>query len=353
MSEYFRRHMTGSKGVGRLSAQFLASQLKLITVPGDPTKNGGAVASEGSIKWLEASVNWDKAVQAGELTSARVEYHSRTSDPPFPHGTSIVLSGLKQTWNQQAIQELAREIWWLQAPFRGWGYYEAKTKEAFEIEFVSSEREFEKVFSDQLRAILDIWTARLVGKNDNGQVTLSLEFEGQVPVRHDYSIADFPHNQGAYHPKTNLRDGDFEIRVYTLMYRQPGGIKVEKAREYFWKHGGVHVYDGGFRLPFYGDPKNDWLGIEFDHSHRRFVSELLPKELKEQYGADTGRLNFLPTLGRLFGVVNVSTSAETGLDILITRDRLNESSTAFKDLVTMVRYALDLYAYEEGGSTPD
>ena len=38
VSEYFGRHMTGSKGVGRLSAQFLASQLKLITVPGDPTR---------------------------------------------------------------------------------------------------------------------------------------------------------------------------------------------------------------------------------------------------------------------------------------------------------------------------
>lgn len=353
-SRCFRRRMTGSKGVGRLSAQFLASQLELITVPGDPSGNDGACGSESRKEWLRASVNWDEAVKAGELTSATVDFAMETADPPFAHGTRIRLTGLKQTWDAEAVQELARELWWLQPPFRRRGSAQLDPKSDFTIEFVSSEKEFEKAFNRQMRAILDIWTARLVGKNENGHVTLSLEFIGEQPKRYDYNIADFPHNQrrvgdalkGVYEGGRNLRDGSFEIRVFGLRYRQPRGISVEKAREYFWEHGGVHVYDSGFRLPFYGDPKNDWLGIEFDHSHRRFVSQLLPSVLQERY-AETARLNFLPTLGRLFGVVNVSTSAEPGLDILITRDRLNEGSDAFKDLVSMVRYALDLYAYEE------
>ena len=39
-------------------------------------------------------------------------------------------------------------------------------------------------------------------------------------------------------------------------------------RAYFERYGGVMVYDAGFRLPYYG-AENDWLRLEFDHSHRR------------------------------------------------------------------------------------
>ena len=117
------------------------------------------------------------------------------------------------------------------------------------------------------------------------------------------------------------------------------GIKVDEAREYFRKYGGVHVYDGGFRLPHYGASESDWLKLEYDHSHRRNVSQLLPKEI-QVFRA----LYDLPTLGRVFGVVKVDTSAEPNLGIMITRDRLTEETTAYKDLVTAVRYTLDWYA---------
>jgi len=51
-------------------------------------------------------------------------------------------------------------------------------------------------------------------------------------------------------------------------------------------------------------------------------------------------------LGRLFGVVNVNTSQEPGLEIQITRDRLADTQ-AFRDLQCVVRYALDFYAMEQ------
>ena len=333
VSKYLGRPMTGSKGVGRLAVQFLATNLRIATVP----RNGKG-------KWLEASVNWKDAVKAGDLTDASVLYTRKRITPPFRCGTSIVLSGLKHKWDEASIRGLAGELWWLQPPFRSPS--SLAPRDRFEIEFQSTQREFEEVFDRQIRAVLGIWTARLVGKNEDGHVSLSLEFAGEPPRTYAYEIADFPHNDGRLSEGTNLNDSDFEIRIFKLTYRQPHGIKVDDAREYFRQHGGVHVYDGGFRLPYYGSPENDWLGIEFDHSHRRFVSQLLPKEFQHQY-VHTQRLRYLPTLGRVFGVVNVNTSQEPDLNIMITRDRLAEESIAFHDLVTMVRYAFDLYAYEE------
>ena len=44
--------------------------------------------------------------------------------------------------------------------------------------------------------------------------------------------------------------------------------------------GVFHVYDGGFRLPYYGLPDNDWLRLEYDHSHRQHVSKLIPKDIQ-------------------------------------------------------------------------
>jgi len=334
VSKHLKRPMTGSKGVGRLAVQFLAGKLKIITVP-----------KRGNGEWLEASVNWEEAVAAGDLIDASVLYTPKTSPPPFERGTSIVLSGLKHEWDKDSIRDLAGELWWLQPPFRFPASSRLDAKDRFEIDFQSTQREFEEIFDKQIRAIVGIWTARLVGKNDGGQVSLSLEFAGEAPKAYTYRIADLPHNDGQFDRKKNLNDGDFEIRIFKLQYRQPHGIKVDEAREYFKKYGGVHVYDGGFRLPYYGTPDNDWPQIEIEHAQRRFVSDLLPKEFQAQY-AETERLRYLPTLGRVFGVVNVNTSREPSLDIMITRDRLADS-TAFDDLVSMVRYAFHLYAFEE------
>ena len=153
-------------------------------------------------------------------------------------------------------------------------------------------------------------------------------------------MRDFSHNNGKFSKTENLNTGHFEIRIYKLAGRQKFGIKVEEARNYFRKYGGVHVYDGGFRLPHYGLPTSDWLRLEYDHSHRQHISQLLPREI-QVFRA----LYDLPTLGRVFGVVKVNTSAEPNLDITITRDRLTET-TAYKDLVNTIRYALDWYANE-------
>jgi signal transduction histidine kinase len=324
------RTMTGSKGVGRLAVQLLAGKLQMITVP-----------KEGKGQWLEASVNWAEAVEVGDLVNASAEYRTWESLPPFKQGTRIILSELKDKWTKDEIRSLAAELWRLQPPFRS-----VPLVDRFEIEFQSTEREFEKAFKEQIRAILSIWKAKFVGKCRDGEISLSLEFDGESPQTYTYHIADFPHNFGHFDKEKNLNETDFEVRIFKLTGRQKYNIKVDDARDYLFEYGGVHVYDGGFRLPYYGSVENDWLRIEFDHSHRRFTSQLLPKELQDQY-IRTQRLRFLPTLGRVFGVVKVNTSREPNLDIMITRDRLAQDSTAFQDLVAVIRYAFDLYAYEE------
>lgn len=320
VSKHFKRPMTGSKGVGRLSAQFLAKELKLsIVSEKDPSRR------------INAHVKWAEAVRAGDLTKAAVEYDIEVSKKGFEQGTSIVLKRLNHEWDSELIKGLVREIWWLQPPFRGRSVPLENKKKAFEIEFVSPEKDYVEAFNRQIQAIFDIWNARLVGRNVNGKVNLSLEFAGEKPIIYNYSIDD-----------CKVKEADFEIRIYNLVYRQPYGIKVGEARDYLNKFGGVHIYDGGFHLPSYGTPENDWLRIEWDHSHRLAMSKLLPKELQ----VEGGGMTFTPTLSRVLGVVSVNTSKEPELNILVTRDRL-EDNDAFRDLFRIVKWAVDFYANEE------
>jgi hypothetical protein len=320
------RALTGSKGVGRLAVQFLARRLTLQTCAGDEE--------------VEATVFWPDAARPGaELVETPVTVTQRPSRRRYmdsPTGTRLVLSELNHKWTSDDFRRLAQQIWTLQPPFRAAG-----VTDDFEVTLETGDPMIKGAFDAQLRAVLDIWTARLVGHlhvADDGrrQIRLSLEFNDGTRHRQTY---DSPEHVDRL---------EFELRVFNLVQRQPMGIRVGEAREYFNSFGGVHVYDTGFRLPYYG-PETDWLGIEQDHSHRLSISELLPNALNL-----SGGLSYLPTNSRLFGVVNVDTgherhaAAEPGqnLTIAVTRDRL-VANAAYRELRTAVRWALDFYAMQE------
>ncbi|HEV2398736.1 MAG TPA: ATP-binding protein [Candidatus Sulfotelmatobacter sp.] len=337
VSRRLKRPLTGSKGVGRLAVQFLARKLGIYTASQDcPNRE------------LRATVDWAKAVSAGDLTEATADYETAALTTAYPggtnHGTRIILTGLNQEWDAKAIEGLAREIWRLQPPFRSNPELTSDRQRAFEVRLESEQEEEVRKFQAQMSAILDLWEARLAGKLVTGdgrdqskKVRLSLEFSDQTRLTREYSV-----------PNCKVQAAEFEIRVFHLQHRQAHGIRVEDAREYLKIFGGVHVYDAGFHLPYYG-ADTDWLGIEMDHSHRLSRSRLLPERLQV-----SGGMSFLPTNSRLYGVVHVDTSRERQLsrrdrehlNIQVTRDRLVDNES-FQGLQKLVRYALDFYAMEE------
>lgn len=340
-SRGLRRPMTGSKGVGRLAAQFLARTQVIATV-----------SDKHPSRELLALVNWNEAIAAGDLTEAVALYREISPSTAFPdgseHGTSVVLTDLNQDWSVETVKALARDIWWLQPPFRSNPRLKEDRQRDFQVELKTEDPALSEVFERHMRAIMDIWHARIQGRltTPDGKppvIQLSLEFAGEGQIRHDFTPAGGP-----------LSSLEFEIRLFHLKRRQPQGISVHEAREYMNKFGGVRVYDGGFHLPYYGRPETDWLETEISHSHRLSRSGLLPEELQVPDG-----LTYLPTLSRMIGVVHVDTALEHEvatrangakaidyLQIQVTRDRLVDNS-AYQTLKDAVRYALDLYAMHE------
>jgi len=333
-SPKLKRPMTGSKGIGRLSAQFLGTELELWTQ---------ADAKRSS--QLYADIDWLEARQQNLITEAQATVgivppgeHIRFAGGAR-HGTTIRIEGLNQQWGSEELEGLAQAVWALQPPF-------APTKGGFEIKLKTPDKEAAEIFQSQVSAYLDVWYARIKGeltRNPRGiKGTLKAELEFFDGERHRLEL---PMERCLVH------QADIEIRVYYLKYRQPKGLSVTDLRTYFRKWGGVHVYDADFRLPYYG-PDEDWLKSEEDFSRRLSTSQLLPDPENVRNG-----LQYLPPNNRLFGQIRVSTNDESNhraprarpgdvLQIQASRDRLVDNR-AFEDLWRGVRTTLDWYANRE------
>lgn len=325
------RTVTGSKGIGRLAVQFLGDGLELTS-----KKNGSPT--------FRADVDWDSARSSGDLIKAGANISpakDTTFGAGYSHGTSVKITGLKQEWDAPKLKELARELWFLKPPDTL--IDDLGEEDKFDITIEGLPDEAVEAFSDQMGKALDNWIATIHGTLRNGRSG------GVNKVRVEFRDGDkykVEHGQS-----TGLLDKvSFKIYVFKLSGKQAGGVGVHEAREYFRRFGGIHIYDNGFRLPFYGGDEQDWLQLEIAHSHRLNRSSLLPAELQVQSG-----LNDLPTNSRIFGIASISTSHERRtaskrsvdsgnyLNVQVTRDRLIDND-AFAELQNCVRWAIDYYA---------
>jgi len=374
VSPKLHRPLTGSKGVGRLAVQLLANKLELHTTADRPE------AEE-----IRLDVDWDEAINAGDLTRAPVRIdRTKPSHATYPeesrHGTKLILRQLHNAWSAAAFEDLAREIWPLQSPFAN----QTDASDQFHIILDGPYDELVRRFNQQMMLVLDLWITKIQGEllpigttppskpvkvirpERQAESTITdHDEEWDTPADFNAAEADEApdrivrliierHDESSdtiYYQldRCHIDQLSFELRVFNLQYRQPRGVKVQEARDYLRRFGGVHIYDTGFHMPYYG-PDVDWLHIEIDHSHRLTRSRLLPRELQRPQG-----MNNLPTNSRLFGTVNVNTAHEyraakslkipssQALAIQVSRDRLTETP-AYRDLVVLVRWALDYYA---------
>ena len=354
-SRVLGRPLTGSKGMGRLSVQFLAEEMELRSISVDtPTKV------------LDVIVDWRK-VQRGEGLE-KFEFLWVSDDIPKDEvsvarpGTSVTLIGLKGVWDQDSIEGLGREVWFLQSPFDEMSKSGASgSPDEFRIELHAPNIVDAKKAFDKLRNVLfDNWRARIRGRIEQGRhegkARVEVTFKAGYPEHSEkrrgfFETFTFPTgNQGAAE-RPLVDRATFEILVFRPDGKQHGRLPVHEMREYLAKFGNVSVYDAGFRLPYYGSGRNpagqDWLGIAGDQARRINVSELLPERLRttNRYMQD------LPAIGRIFGAVHVDTNAEqtaaggveSWLQIQPGRDRLADNA-AFVQLRNLVRASIDFYA---------
>lgn len=290
-----KREVAGAKGVGRFSCDRLGALLTLIT----------KTETETSANKVE--VNWNKFEldDTQEFMSIPVQYSTIEALPSgFSKGTTLIVDALRENWSRDDLLRLKRSLMKLISPDAD------KGELPFDIELiVPSERENDNkvlnktginpdrdivngVIHNDIFEKLNIKTTSIeVNISEDGQLITS-----KLTDRGEYIFSFVEKNRNYY----GLRD--ISIVVFYLnqsakvsFTRQMGGVTPKN-------YGSVFIFKNGFRINPYGEPGQDFFGIDQRKAQgwKRFLGT---REIMGRISIKGDNDQFLETTSRAHGFI--------------------------------------------------
>jgi signal transduction histidine kinase len=324
ISRRFRRPRAGAKGVGRFACRFLSRTLIVESV---------AVVASGKKERVEIRFDWEK-FRPGSLVGD-VSIPCTKEGVPFntPTGTKLVMRDLREKWTREELGRLRDELMSVITSFAPEvipTVKNAKSDPGFQVVFRAPEfAEYEGPLSEQFLETY-AW-GRLIGKlGENGKPTYTLISRREKKTMHYTPDASFP----ALGPVT--------FRVDMAVYQKsnlPLGKEssLRMAQKVGREQGGVRVYIDGFRVPPYGEPSDDWLGLDSDRARRLTAF----REFSEAIDAGIERpMLLIPGNNQLFGSVLLSRVTNPGIQVTLVRNLILDNE-AFTQLKAFVRLGIE------------
>lgn len=284
-SPIFHRTSLGNKGVGRLAAYRLANKIKVETQPRDDMF--------GSM----LTINWNSLVRGGSsIDDLAVDVeHGLTNLIPGGHGTRITLSDLKcNNWTASKVKALVSQLQGIQNPFSEKDNFniEVKSDDSRVQEWIDSVTPSSEIVKNSLFkfefsisqsnskmedfAFLD-WSysfnptnfpvSTKVDENlKRGKQPLDIDAKEFIAYDKDVKERFFLKNKllngigkitGCFYAFS--RDG----KILDLIY---GSGRRTLINSYLDKNGGVKIFRDNIRVYNYGEPNDDWLGINLSRA---------------------------------------------------------------------------------------
>ena len=223
----------GSKGLGRLGALRMGTDVTLVTRPFDDP----GVEYSLVLRWADFE---DRDVVED------VELDIQRSDSDLPPGTLIAISGLRKATTQHEVRRLARELLLLADPFGD--------PAGFKPELVAPE--FNELEELVRTAYFDDCEFRLVARLDENECASAEVFDRSGSVRWTSTAKDFKDGYAA--PAAT-----FELWAFLLQGESFAGrsATIREVSRWLEQVGGVHLYHRGLRVRPYGDDGHDWLSM--------------------------------------------------------------------------------------------
>ncbi len=349
-STIFRRRYTGAKGIGRLAAHKLAKMVEIDSIPEAP--NGQ------QRKAVHAIIDWDKIEQCETLDEIEganaITVDKPDVRPNASSGTTLVLTKLRRAWTQTERARFFAEVQSFQppqflrdplprsvldhpllfdtptlrdeqpgnrTPTNGWDV-------RLEGDFAGGD-EYWELFAQRADWVIEI---RAASGSDNVYIAIS-------PTKRTLRTNPEARELEMSIPHPDPTAGPFfDARILVREGRL--GSKQDQ-RVWAARTSGVRVYMEGFRVLPYGEPKDDWLSLDYEYTRRARQLEMLEglDTDIENTDSDEGLLG-LPNNHYIGGVFLTQERAST-LRIVVNREGFVPES-GFDTLVNLVRTAIHL-----------
>ncbi|WP_218653137.1 sensor histidine kinase [Nostoc sp. TCL26-01] len=266
----------GNKGLGRLAALQMGSQVFLKTRPKD----------EPGIEY-SLTINWDDFQEADVVED--VPFDVQKSSTNQRQGTDIIVSNIKNIFNKRDLQRLARELLLLADPFDNHAGFRLKL---IAPEFSEIEKQVNNAYFDDAEYHLQ------ASINELGIAEVNLlDWQNNVIFQAKHSDI----SQELYKtPATKFELWVFFLNPQTFSARKTS-VSFTQVREWLGQVGNVRLYHRGLRVKPYGDQDDDWLNLNYARarnpevrpSTKTVIGRVIVNDPEDMLLQKTDRLGFI------------------------------------------------------------
>jgi signal transduction histidine kinase len=296
----YSRIPMGEKGVGRFAVHKLGNKITLVSRPSviRGRRPDGRPVFELLDYEIAVSIDWRKFSRSRYLDDVSLNWQKNTNPETFyfkeAPGTLIRVSNLKESWSRAMARQLKRQTlsmlspqndagkftidldfknWWLhnmpeardilnQAPYKLTVFVDSAYNMTFDYRFaLSNNRKLgDHIINDQATDPIDAgkYEANIKGrlKPFFRDYLLKKEYEPHVideQILNEFDDSELPFGSLLLEMYSYDLDGP-SMRDYT------GTPKI--IRDFLKEQAGIRVFKGDLRVYDYGDPGNDWLGLD-------------------------------------------------------------------------------------------
>lgn len=302
-SKLYKRQRAGKKGIGRFAVQRLGKTLTLTT------------GQAGSQFGWRVVFDWDKKHVRGKDITLIPHQIEQIEKSPETQGTRLLISGLRDRWDETSIRMAWRSVLLLQAPLR-----DRTDEESKQSPDTPQDPGFQtfidlKSFGGEKIGSIDIESE--FAKSALAQISGYIDDEGTAHFEVHASTLNL-HETHELKEKNYKTLGPTKIESDYFIYASDlfSGLKINAAQKIAKEIGGIRLYRNGFRVAPYGDSNDDWLKLGQDSARRAI---LVP----------SNNNNFL-------GRVYISSTDNPGLEETSSREGLIENEE-YRLLLDFVR----------------
>lgn len=256
VSPLYKRNRAGKKGIGRFSAQRLGNKLTIVTQITD---------SQTALKIV---VNWKKYLKDEDLFSIsnRIEEIPKERE----QGTTLIIEDLREWWSEAMIKRVYRYALDVIQPFPLSKPKVENNKETIDPGFnIQCLRDGRNIANKQTMFYQHA-LAEIEGYVDEGGNAFWSIKKSKVDAitKSPVKLESNDNSSGEF----SLLNG-IKFKAYYFIYNTNLIPKQAESyiREIIQEQGGIRMYRNGFRVLPYGEPNNDWLGLDASVRKRKIL----------------------------------------------------------------------------------